>query len=114
MSRCRIISFSSAQILYFFSAEKHLNVHFPTFLLSVFLLPDITATTANQRNTPQKSRYFPSEITWKSCRNHRNFWRKSRQLLEEIYAISVVVIMNKKLLFYLKKSAEMFGYMENI
>ena len=35
-----------------FSAEKHLNVHFPHFRISVFLLTDITATTANQRNTP--------------------------------------------------------------
>jgi len=35
-----------------FSAEKHLNVHFPHFRISVFLLQDITATTANQRNTP--------------------------------------------------------------
>ena len=73
MSRCRFFFFLLRANSLLFSAEKHLNVHFPTFLLSVFLLPDITATTANQRNTPQKSRHFPSEITKKSCRNHRNF-----------------------------------------
>jgi len=35
----------------------------------------------------QKLRHFPSEITATSSRNHGNFFKKSRQLLEEITAI---------------------------
>ena len=80
MSRCRIFSFSSAQILYF-SAPK--NTLMSTFLLSYFLYfyyqtspqpPPTNATPLkNHEDNPQKSRHFPSEITWKSCRNHGNF-----------------------------------------
>ena len=43
--------------------------------------------TPQPRNTPQKSPGEPSEVVALSLRNHRNFFKKSRQLLEEITAI---------------------------
>ena len=72
-----------------FSAEKHLNVHFPTFLLSYFLYfyyqtspqpPPTNATPLRNCGTfRQKSPGKVPEITATSSGNHGNFLKKSPQ-----------------------------------